>query len=165
MRISKSVFLPAALLPALLLVACGDQSAPATPDTDPPARPDVATATEDEPPADGEAEGRRLTPERIAEIRASGRTGIWSEIPALCAGEHAKAMIGWNVEASGVDTVAVYLVGSTGNERLFAQGSPVGEKSTGNWLKPGMVFKVRAKDDERELASLEITERQDCAAQ
>ena len=87
-----------------------------------------------------------------------------TDVAAACAGEHARAVIGWNVEAEGVERVAVYLAGANG-ERLFAQGSPVGEKATGNWLRPGMVFKARAKDDGRELGSLEIAERQDCGTQ
>jgi len=159
-----AVFLTSVLGASLLLAGCGDRQAPADAAQAPAADAGGAAAPADDAGSEAAAPARKLTRERIAEIRESGRTGLWSDVAELCAGEHARAMIGWNVDASGVDAVAVYLVGKTGNEKLFAQGGPVGEKATGAWLRPGMAFKARAKDDARELASLEIAGKQDCAA-
>ena len=57
----------------------------------------------------------------------------------------------------------VYLVGKT--EKLFGQGGPAGEKQTGPWLRPGLVFKVRSSDGGPDLGTLTVAARQDCPKQ
>lgn len=168
MRQNTLFLLPTVLGACLLLAACGDRDAQAPADAATAAATPADDATDAAAGAeatDADATRRRLTPKRIAEIRATGNTGLWSDVSQVCPGTHPRAMIGWNVEASGADAVAVYLIGTSGDERLFAQGGPVGEKSTGAWLRPGMAFQVRAKADARELAALEIAQGQDCAKQ
>jgi hypothetical protein len=100
---------------------------------------------------------------RIAEIKAGGKTGIWSEPAEVCATDHARGMITWNITDPDVDRVTVYLVGKT--EKLFGQGGPAGEKQTGPWLRPGLVFKVRSGDGARDLGTLTVAARQDCPKQ
>jgi hypothetical protein len=166
MRQNTLLLLSSMLGACLLLAGCGDrngagQPAPAA-DTAPAAAGEVA-GTE---PAAGEADAQRhkLTPARIEEIRASGRKGLWSDPAEVCPGDNPRGMIGWNVEDSGADTVAVYLVGKSGSEKLFAQGGPVGEKATGPWLRPDMSFKVRAKADARELGNVTVPAKAGCPA-
>jgi hypothetical protein len=167
MRMSPTALLLSPVLGACLLLAgCGDKGgaghaapAGATPSA---AAADEATAE----PASGEADiqRRKLTPARIEEIRASGRKGLWADPAEVCAGDNPRGMIGWNVEDAGTDTVVVYLVGKSGSEKVFAQGGPVGEKATGPWLRPDMAFKVRAKDDSRELGTVTVSTKAGCPA-
>ena len=88
------------------------------------------------------------TPAEIERMHAAGRfvAEVLSEIGRVAdvgvnlldLEHHARGMITWNITDPGVDRVAVYLVGKT--EKLFGQGGPAGEKQTGPWLRPGLVF-------------------------
>lgn len=105
------------------------------------------------------------TEERIAEIVASGKTGFWSDVTEVCPKDRPvpSATLTWNVTGSGVEGVVVYVVDPKIDTddvgRLFNQSGPVGERRTGPWLKPGLMFKLRSKGDDTELGSITIGER------
>ena len=44
----------------------------------------------------------------------------------------------------------------SGAEKPFGKGGPTGQKSTGPWLKPGLVFRLRDASSNTELASTTI---------
>ncbi|MFT3897080.1 MAG: hypothetical protein QM719_05200 [Thermomonas sp.] len=139
-----------AILP---LAGCKQQqAAPATPPAD-------ASATSNAPAAPA-ARKHRLTKEDIARIEATGKTGFWSDVTEVCTGaKRVPAMLTWNVRASGAEKVILF-VDSSGNERHFGTGGPVGEQRTGPWLRPGMVFKLRNAKDKVELGSIVIVAKQ-----
>jgi hypothetical protein len=154
------------ILGACLLVgACNNGGKPAAaPDAAAPAAaqadqattaPADATAAADAKPARGPASA-----DRVAEIKASGKTGIWSDPAETCITDHARGMIIWNVADPDVDRVTVFLSGKS--DKVFAQGGPTGEKQTGPWLRPGLVFKLRSTDGARDLGTLTVAARQDC---
>ena len=125
----------------------------------------AATATAPQPAAEPakKPHQRPLTADEIGQIEASGKTGLWSDVTEVCRKEPASGRITtltWNVKASGVDKVVLYVVGKNGEERNFARGGPVGRKATGPWLKPGLVFKLRRQDNKEELGTVTIGEKQ-----
>jgi hypothetical protein len=148
----------------LLIGACNNGGKPAAaPEATEAAAPAAqASQAPEAAPVDAAKRGP-ASAARIAEIKASGKTGIWSEPAEACAADHARGMITWNIADPEVDRVSVYLAGKT--EKLFGQGGPTGEKQTGPWLRPGLVFKVRSADDARELGTLTVAARQDCPKQ
>lgn len=100
------------------------------------------------------------SPERIAEIEATGQTGLWATTSEVCTSEvrsGLRTMLVWNVKGTGASRVIVYVVTNDGEERHFGQGGPVGEKETGPWLRPGLVFKIRNFESKEELGSVTIT--------
>ncbi len=144
-----------------LLLGCKEKIDPSTPAAAPAAQDGEAAATD---AAGAPATGARqatgpATPARIAEIEADGKRGFWSETTEVCRGDHPRAWLVWNVRDSGAERVVVYVVDKAGEEQHFGQGGPVGEKQTGPWLYPGIVFKLRAMDDGRELGSVQVGEK------
>lgn len=104
---------------------------------------------------------RRITAEEIAQIEASGRTGLWSEVTEMCPGaKPVRTTLTWNVKSSGAARVVVYVLAKNGEERNFGQGGAIGLKETGPWLRPGTTFKIRAAGTKQELGSLTISEKQ-----
>lgn len=108
------------------------------------------------------ARQRPITPEEIAQIEASGKTGLWSEVTEVCrksGGQGVRTTLTWNVSDKGVDKVVVYVVDKDGTERHFGKGGPVGRQITGPWLKPGLTFKLRGPD-KQEVGAVTIGEKQ-----
>lgn len=140
---------------ALLLSACN------RPANDTAATPSAArTAPAVAPVAKPRA--RRITAEDIAQIEATGRTGLWSQITEVCrqpVKPGIATLLTWNVKASGADTVVLYVVARNGQERNFGRGGPVGRKATGPWLRPGTVFKLRRQDNKQEVGAVTIGEK------
>lgn len=160
----KHAFLPAAssLLVVIALAAC-DRQSPAPGSTASPAPPAtlVSPPSSVQPPA--KPAPRRITPEEIAQIEASGKTGLWSDTMEACRGAKPVRMtLTWNVKPSGAERVVIYVVDRKGVERNFGQGGPVGFKQTGAWAGAGTEFKVRAAGTKDELATLVIGEK-NCA--
>ena len=63
----------------------------------------------------------------------------------------------WDVTSSGVEAVILTVVNpKDGSEKRFGHGGPVGSKTSGRWLRPGVVFKLRNQADYAELASVTI---------
>lgn len=125
-----------------------------------PATSSSATADQDA----GRAQARLprfATAARIAEIKASGRTGFWIDSPEFCPGRRV-GVLTWNVEASGAQKVVVYAVGKDGQENHFGRGGPIGERQTGPWLRPGLTFKLRNADGGAELGSITIVRGKSC---
>lgn len=150
-------------LASILLLGCKEKIDASAVDAAPKVQ-DVATTPAENvaqptPGTSARQETGPVTPARIAEIEATGKTGFWSEITDVCRGDHPRTWLVWNVRDSGADRVIVYVVDKTGAEKNFAQGGPVGEKQTGPWLYPGIVFKLRALDDGRELGSVQVGEK------
>jgi hypothetical protein len=98
---------------------------------------------------------------RIAEIKASGRTGFWIDTPEYCPG-HQVAVLTWNVEASGAKKVTVYVVDKNGKEQHFGRGGPIGERQTGPWMRPDITFKLRNQDGGAELGSITVPRGKSC---
>ncbi|HET7161166.1 MAG TPA: hypothetical protein VFI32_00640 [Rhodanobacteraceae bacterium] len=101
------------------------------------------------------------SPERIAEIKASGKTGFWSDPVDYCP-RHRVAVLTWNVEASGAKKVVLFVVGKNGKERNFGRGGPIGERQTGAWLKPGSTFRLRNPDGNAELGTITFKRGTSC---
>lgn len=132
-----------------LLMACGKGSSPAGPEpsANAPAKPAAATKVV---PA-------RATPERIAEIRTAGRSGLWTDAKVPCNGKASRVLLTWNAESAGAKHVGIYLLGTAGGgERLVVRGTSIGEKSTGAWARPGMVFVLRNLDSGAEIQRVTI---------
>lgn len=126
----------------------------------------AANAANAASPAPARKRAPVVTPERIAEITASGRKGFWSNVSEVCPSDRplSDATLTWNVTDSGVKRVVVYLIDpkrdSDGKGRhLGGPLGPVGERTTGHWLRPGMIFKLRSRDDDKELGSIIIGEK------
>jgi len=144
------------LLVLIALAACNREApTPAPADAAPATREPAAVPA---PPARRPA--RRITPDEIAQIEASGRTGLWSEVTEVCAGaKPVRTTLTWNVAPSGAERVVVYVV-DKGVERNFGQGGPIGLKETGPWLRAGTEFKLRAAGTKEELGNLVIGRKQ-----
>lgn len=142
---------------AVLLAGCQGQEQP----VQQPAS-QAPTATEAPAPAPVPQAPKPTSPERIAEIEASGRTGVWASVTEVC-GTDIKAglrtTLTWNVKDTGADRVILYVVDPNGTERNFAQGKAVGEKESGPWLRPGLTFRVRNYDTKDELGTVVIGEK------
>jgi hypothetical protein len=106
----------------------------------------------------GNAVQRASSPEAIAAVKAQGKTGLWADVAGVCAGKHSRATLQWNVQAPP-DGVALYLLGGKGNGRLVVRGAAVGAKKLGPWLRPGMIFVLRAEGTQQELSRLVIGEK------
>ena len=152
----QSLFLAALL--AALLAGCNQDAAPASQAGEPAVADD---ASMDGAPAAAADEVEDATKPKIdvAAIQASGKTGIWAEPAAVCAkGTKGGILIAWNVQSSGLDKVAVNLIGKQGEEKNFAGGRAVDGARTGRWVRPGQVFKVSNPATGEELGSVTIEE-------
>ena len=153
--------LAVALAISIALVGCKQKVA----ETDTPASPATPATTETPAAANATGEPAKLprfaTAARIAEIKASGRTGFWIDTPEFCPG-HRVGVLSWNVESSGAQKVVVYAVGKDGKENNFGRGGPVGERQTGPWLKPGLTFKLRNAEGGAELGTVTIARGTSC---
>lgn len=148
----KLLFVTAMLATSVLASGCKQKVAE-------PAPAPPAAATEAPPAA--KPLPRIAPPARIAEIKASGKTGFWSDPAEACPGRRT-AILTWNVEASGATSVILYGVGKDGNERKFGHGGPVGERQTGPWVRPGITFKLRNADGGAELGSITFKRGASC---
>ena len=151
----------AVVLSTLLLGACGRNEAPTT--TTPTATP-PATATVTAPaPAPAVAKPAVASAEDIAAIEATGKTGLWADVPEMCAKDvktGVVSMVSWNVKTETDGRVILSIIDATGRERDFGQGGPVGHRQTGPWLRPGLKFRLRTKDGDRQIAEMAIAEKQ-----
>ncbi len=103
------------------------------------------------------------TPEEIAQIEASGKTGLWSDVTEVCRKDIKKGIgttLTWNVKDKGANKVVLYVIGKNGVERNFGSGGPVGRKQTGPWLVPGLMFRVRDPATKADVGSVTIGEKQ-----
>lgn len=143
-------------LSATLLSACNRAPAPAETASTPSATQSASDV--DRTPA--AQKSHLATAEEIARIEATGKTGLWADVDAVCVkGPATRTMLSWNVRDSGADKVVVYVVDKNGDERHFGQGGPVGHKQTGPWLKPGLGFKIRQAGTKTELGTLTIADK------
>lgn len=146
-----------ALFAAAALTACkGKDPSPPSPGTT-----EATPAAVTRPATDVAPKKPKVTsPERISEIEASGQTGLWSSVAAVCKGAKGdRTVLTWNVSSSGAERVVVYVIDKNGEERNFGQGGPIGEKETGPWVRAGTTFKIRAKDSKEELGNVLIAEK------
>ena len=153
------------LLPLLMIAGCQKDtgqpapSASAVPGPVTSSQPATAPAAQPKPRA---KPAPALTAEELAAIEATGRTGLWSEVTEVCA-KDAKSgvstVLTWNVKDRYDGRVVVYLIDKNGVPRNFGQGGPVGQKKTGPWLQPNMVFKIRTRDTKQDLSEVVIGEK------
>jgi hypothetical protein len=140
------------LATSLLFAGCSKQEQPQSAPTTTTPAPVAAPAPAPQPP-------KATSPERIAEIEASGKTGMWATVTKVCPAE-AKAglrtTLVWNVKATGANRVILYVVDPNGKERNFGQGGAVGERETGPWLRPGRTFRIRNYDTKDDLGTVVI---------
>lgn len=148
------------LASALTLVGCSGQEQPA------PQQQSQATPAPQAAPAPAPAPAAQLpkptSPERIAEIEASGKSGVWATVTDVCRQEiksGVRTTLVWNVKDAGAERVILYVVDPNGAERNFGQGPSVGERETGPWLRPGLTFRVRNYDTKDELGTVVIGEK------
>lgn len=154
----KPLFVVAILSLAIALSGCKQKVAePVAPATSAPSAAPAETASESRPAT----LPRFATPARIAEIKASGKTGFWADPADFCPGRRV-AVLTWNVEASGAAKVVLYVVGKDGGEHHFGRGGPVGERQTGPWIAPGIVFVLRNADGGAELGRITIARGKSC---
>ena len=168
----KQTLLPVAVL-VLTLSACNQQPADkqsantqhmATSPAGSGAPFTVAPAAGEIPAAATTQEARKsrtaITADEIAQIKATGKTGLWADQTAVCAADAKKGIkttLTWNVE--GADRVVIYAINAAGKEKRFGKGGPVGRQETGPWLRPGVSFKIRAADTNQDLGKVEIGEK------
>lgn len=147
---------------AAALCACNKQEdvAPAPGATQAPAS--SAARTKDAPqklPA--QRRSQAVTAEELARIKATGRSGLWSEPDAFCAkATRQQATLFWNVEAKGVKRTTIALIDKAGHERRLGQGGPIGRKATGPWLRSGATFILRDRANKSEIGKLTIPAKQ-----
>lgn len=143
----------------LALAGCSGQDQ-STPQSSGPA---LTAAPPAETPAPAAVQPAKPTsPERIAEIEASGQTGMWATVTEVCPKDiktGLRTMLVWNVKESGAQRVILYVVDANGGERNFGQGDAVGEKESGPWLRPGLMFRIRNYETKDELGTLVIGEK------
>lgn len=115
-------------------------------------------------PAEAAAQAKpraKASPERIAQIVASGQKGLWASVTEVCPRERPipTTTLTWNVADTGSKDVLLHIVDANRNmDRPFGgKQGPVGERETGHWLRPGMVFKLMSADGGKELGSVAIT--------
>jgi hypothetical protein len=146
------------LASALTLVGCSGQEQPA-----PQQQSQAAEAPQAAPtPAPAARLPKPTSPERIAEIEASGKSGLWATVTDVCRKEirsGVRTTLVWNVKDSGAKRVILYVVDANGSERNFGQGPSVGDRETGPWLRPGLTFRVRNYDTKDDLGSIVIGEK------
>jgi len=159
-------FAYAIALSALLLGACDRGAAPPDNAAVPaPATATAAPATTTAPAAiPGPATPKPAGPtaEELAAIEATGKTGLWADVSEVCAKDvktGIATMVSWNVQTETDGRVIVSLVDTAGKERDFGNGGPIGHKQTGPWLRPGLKFRLRTKDGDKQLAELVIAEK------
>jgi hypothetical protein len=138
----------------LALAACGHGSAPDAVQAEATGSSQQATG-EQAPKKD-----RRLTADDIAQIKATGKTGLWADPTEICTGgkRGERATLVWNVSGQA-DKVEVVLVGRKGN-RKFGSGGAIGQKQTGKWVRPGMNFKLLDATSHAELGSFTFAGKQ-----
>lgn len=155
----KQLLLTVALA-SLALTAC-NRDAQNAPVAQTPAAAPATDAAGDAAPAKKKRQPV-ASPEEIAAIRDSGKTGLWSEVTEVCAKDTKRGVpttLSWNVEDKGAKRVVVYVIGKKGEERNFGQGGPVGRKDTGPWLLPGTIFRLRDLDSKEQLAEVTIGDK------
>ena len=106
---------------------------------------------------------RDLTAAQVAQIAASGRTGLWADVPEVCTDRHKRrgaVTVAWNVQATGTKSVVLYLLGRNGNTRRVGRGNAIGGKPVGTWARPGSTFVLRAPDSQVDLGKLVIGGKQ-----
>lgn len=142
----KTLFQIALLAGFLSLAACSQ-----------PEQPTAASGTQAPPAA-----AKQQTPEeRLAAIEASGRTGLWASVSDVCRqdiGHGVRTTLSWNVKGHA-DHVVLFVIDAKHGEQHFGQGGPVGERETGPWLQPGLVFLIRAAGTNEELGRVQIGEK------
>lgn len=81
--------------------------------------------------------------------------------PALCTGaKRQQVTVSWDVRDLGAKSVTVH-IGESEEAKVFFRGGASGEKQTGNWVSPGMVFEVRDGASGAPLAKAQVQGR-DC---
>jgi hypothetical protein len=142
----------------MTLGACSRQEQPATAET-----PAAAPAPEPAAPAPAAKPQppKPTSPERIAEIEASGKTGLWATVTDVCRKDvksGVRTTLAWNVKGQA-ERVILYVVDAKHGETHFGQGGPVGERESGPWLQPGLTFRIRNFDTKEDVGSVVIGER------
>jgi hypothetical protein len=154
--------IPFAIL-ALALAGCSQQGSDAS-HTATGATPAAATSTAPagETAAPAAKPKVRATPQDIARIEASGKTGFWADITEACSkGRPPATTLYWNVKASGAEKVVLFVADKKNGERHFGNGGPVGERGPGPWLRPDLVFHLRDAASKAELGTITIGKK-DC---
>ena len=156
----KKTSIPLVLAGFLLLAACSKSEQPVA---ESPASTGAATPVSSSSPQPATP----ASPERIAELEASGKTGLWATVDDVCARDirsGVRTMLRWNVKGRA-DRVTLYVVDAKHGETHFGQGGPVGERETGPWLRPGLTFRIRNHDTKEDLGSVVIAARapENCA--
>jgi hypothetical protein len=152
----KLLFVTAMLASSVLASGCKQKVGEPAPAPSVAATPAATTQVPEAKPLP-----RIAPPARIAEIKQSGQHGLWATPGEFCPGKRT-AILTWNVEASGAEKVILYVVGKDGIERNFGRGGPVGERQTGPWVRPGVVFKLRNADGGAELGEITIKPGASC---
>jgi hypothetical protein len=149
----KKTLLFSALL-VLTVAACDRPASTPSANTPEPATSSAATAN---PAAPAKKRSRKLTAEQLAQITASGKTGLWSDTPEVCSNRKLRKplILAWNVQATGAKGVVVYLAERNG-ERRVTRGTAVGGQVLGRWVRPGSTFLLRDADKKTELGKLVI---------
>jgi len=151
-NLTKKLVLASSLL---ALAACSKQ------EQAPVATPAPQQSTAPAPAPRAAQPPKPTSPERIAEIKASGQTGLWATVVDVCPADvkaGVRTTLVWNVEGQA-ERVILYVVDPKHGETHFGQGGAVGERETGPWLRPGLSFRIRNFDTKEELGALGIQER------
>src|SRR4029453_13221591 len=97
----RKTYLASALL-VIALAACGKQEQPAPAAQAPAPASTGAPSAVTAPRAPAPKPGRHLAAEDIAQIEATGKTGLWADVDQACpTGPRQRAILTWNVKATG----------------------------------------------------------------
>ena len=62
----------------------------------------------------------------------------------------------WDVASKQVAEVSIYVVDAKGERKLWLNGGPSGQSTTGNWVFPDTKFQLVERDGGKSLAELTV---------
>lgn len=141
---------PLLLASLVALCACN------RPQPDSASAPATAPAAQAPAKSQDKAPAKPVSPERAAQIMASGKAGLWQEGDGVCDGRRQSVHLMWNLVPPPTTEVELYRLKPDGTSRRLLRGTAVGERTIGRWVTAGMIFVLRPKDGTQELGRLVI---------
>ena len=106
----------------------------------------TGSATATQPAATTAKPTRRLSAERLKQIAASGKTGMWTQPAVVCAKPNRKRVavtVEWNVSQPADARLTLLRIGKDGKEHQVAHGAAVGGRVTSTSAASADVFVLR----------------------
>lgn len=68
----------------------------------------------------------------------------------------AEVAVTWDVSATGIPAVKIFIVGGDAKESLFAHVPALGTQTTGPWMRPNDTFVLKDESEAKQLGKLVI---------